>query len=76
MPKNAALHGSSLNEIAKDFCEAIFNQHNLIALAKRTALEEHRDATVTLILSIERYNDNMFDLYQKMNDMTGSHVSA
>lgn len=76
MSAQGPLKGTSFSEVTEHFRQAILNQHNLIALAKRTAFEEDRDATETLILSIGTYNDAMFALYEKMNDMIASQVGA
>lgn len=59
-----------LQEIAEMFRCTIFNQNILLALAKKTVLDERLPTIEALVISIDRFNDDLFRLYERLNDLT------
>jgi predicted negative regulator of RcsB-dependent stress response len=58
-----------LREITEGFRETIFNQHTLIEYAKKAVDENNYQALNALVISIDRFNDDLFRLYERVYDL-------
>ena len=58
-----------LQEIAEGFRETIFNQHNLLLITKKAVMDEDFPVTEALVISAYRFNDDLFHLYERLNDL-------
>jgi hypothetical protein len=58
-----------LKEIADGFQTTIFNQHILLEFAKTAIEKDNRQALDALVISIDRFNNDLFHLYERVNDL-------
>jgi hypothetical protein len=65
-----------LQEIAEEFRQTIFNQHNLLDVTKNLAIEKGECTFESLTISIARFNDDLFKLYERLNDLLEAEVTS
>lgn len=65
-----------LQETAESFRATIFLQQNLIELAKKLVDAEDPDLAEALLISIGRFNDDLFTLYEQLHVLTGPEDQA
>lgn len=58
-----------LDEITEAFRQTIFNQHQLLAVAKHQIGIKNTDIMEGLTISIDRFNDDLFQTMLRLQDL-------
>jgi hypothetical protein len=66
---------TALQVLAEKIREAVFNQHNLFALAKTAILNDDMPTAEALTISIGRFSDDIHSLYKEMKALADSEAS-
>lgn len=67
--QNITIDRTIFEEITEAFRSTIFNQHNLLAIAKKQAFDENVSSLEALTISIDRFNDDLFQTVLRLQGL-------
>lgn len=76
MISNNTTGNGIVKTLAENFRQTIFNQHNLLVLAKKAIIDEEYATVEALTISIDHFNDDLFQLFERLDKLAESEFQV